>query len=158
MFRHSFGYPKRTIFIFFLGGLFVGRYLMIAAGMVCFAAGFIGVFVPVLPTTPLLLLATFLFAKSSPRLHAWIGKTKVYQSYVVPFKENGGITLPKKLHILGASYTVMAISALLVQKPLVWGILLAVAIFLFWLMLVRIPTINTESIRTSRPAEKADWE
>ncbi|MDO4443799.1 MAG: DUF454 family protein, partial [Slackia sp.] len=86
--------------------------------------------------------ATFLFAKSSPRCQARIEKTKVYRSYVVPFKEQGGITFKRKLHILGLSFTVMGISAFMVQKPLVWGILAAVALFLLWLMGWRIPTVG----------------
>lgn len=97
---------------------------------------------PVLPTTPLLLLATFLFAKSSSRCHAWIVQTKIYQLYVQPFKDRGGIPFRRKIHILVMSYTLMAISAILVQKPLVWAILACVALFLLWLMCVRIPTVE----------------
>lgn len=115
--------------------------LFICAWIAC-ALGFLGVVVPVLPTTPLLLLATFLFAKSSPRCQAWIEKTQVYRSYVIPFKEQGGIPFKRKLHILGLSYTVMGISAFMVQKPFVWAILAAVALFLLWLMCWRIPTVG----------------
>ena len=67
------------------------RYLMLAGAWTACIIGCIGVFVPVLPTTPLLLLATFLFAKSSPRCHAWIISTRVYRTYVAAFKEAGGI-------------------------------------------------------------------
>ena len=129
------------------------RYLLLAAGFICFAIGFVGMFIPVLPTTPLLLLATFLFANSSPRMHAWIARTRAYQAYVVPFKQAGGITFKRKLHILGASFSVMGISAICVQKPLVWAILGAVALFLCWLMFVRIPTIDLEAIRTAQHTE-----
>ncbi|MEG2947973.1 MAG: DUF454 family protein, partial [Raoultibacter sp.] len=67
------------------------RILFQILAWIAFAIGVVGVFVPVLPTTPLLLLATFLFAQSSPRCHAWILSTKVYRRYVLPFKEAGGI-------------------------------------------------------------------
>lgn len=106
-----------------------------------FITGVVGIFVPVLPTTPLLLLATFLFAKSSPRYHAWIKSTSVYTKYVLPFKENGGIPLGQKLRILLVSFTVMGFSAWLVPKTYVWAILCAVALFLLYLMLIRIPTV-----------------
>ena len=96
--------------------------ILFACAWLAFAVGFLGVFIPVLPTTPLLLLATFLFANSSPRCHAWICKTKVYGAYVKPFKEQGGIPLKRKAHIIGVSFAVMGISAVLVQKPLVWGL------------------------------------
>ena len=44
--------------------------------------------------------------------------------------------------MLGISYAVMLVSAVLVRKPLVWAILAVMAVFLLWLMLVRIPTIE----------------
>ena len=52
--------------------------------------GAVGVVVPILPTTPLVLLASALFAKSSPRFDAWLRTTRLYKSYVVPFRETGG--------------------------------------------------------------------
>lgn len=120
------------------------RIFLLACAWISLALGCIGVFVPVLPTTPLVLLATFLFAKSSPRLHAWICGTRVYAAYVEPFQKRGGIPLRRKLHILGLSYAVMGISAFFVRKPLVWAILATVAAFLLWLMCVRIPTVEED--------------
>ena len=49
--------------------------------------------------------------------------TKAYRMYVVPFKESGGIPLGRKLGILGISYGVMGISAVLVRRWYVWAIL-----------------------------------
>lgn len=129
------------------------RYVLLACAWICFALGCIGVFVPVLPTTPLLLLATFLFAKSSPRLHEWICSTKVYKTYVVAFKQAGGIPLSTKVRILAVSFTLMGISAYLVQKPFVWAILGCVCVFLLWLMFIRIPTVKLEAVEDVRAAE-----
>lgn len=118
------------------------RPVLLACAWICCAVGFVGMVIPVLPTTPLVLLATFLFAKSSPRCHAWIRKTRMYRSYVAPFKEQGGIPFKRKLHILGVSFTVMGLSAILVPNPAVWAILGAVAVFLLWLMAWHIPTVG----------------
>lgn len=111
---------------------------------------------PVLPTTPFLLLATFLFAKSSPRLHAWIQSTKVYRAYVVPFKDAGGIDVGTKVRILVLSYAVMGISAYFVPRWYVWLILGAVALFLLYLMLVRIPTITKDEVILRRKQYEAE--
>lgn len=118
------------------------RPVLLACAWICCAVGFVGMVIPVLPTTPLVLLATFLFAKSSPRCHAWIRKTRMYRSYVAPFREQGSIPFKRKLHILGASFTVMGLSAILAPNPAVWAILGAVAVFLLWLMAWRIPTVG----------------
>lgn len=120
------------------------------------ALGAIGVFVPVLPTTPLVLLSAFLFAKSSPRCHAWLCRTRIYRAYVLPFLEQGGIPFKRKIHILGISFTVMGISAYLVQKPLVWAILAAVSLFLLWLMCIRIPTVGNAPVSANPKAAREE--
>lgn len=132
------------------------RYLMLVGAWTACVVGCIGVFVPVLPTTPLLLLATFLFAKSSPRCHAWIVSTKVYRTYVAAFKEAGGIPLSAKARILTVSLALMGLSAWVVQKPLVWAILGCVTLFLLYLMFVRIPTISPERVQRARCVEEAE--
>ena len=128
------------------------RTIYLVCGAVACALGLIGIVVPVLPTTPLLLLAAFLFSRSSERLNTWLMGTKAYRVYVVPFKESGGIPLGRKLGILGISYGVMGISAVLVRRWYVWAILGAVAVFLLWLMLVRIPTISKEEDNRAKAA------
>lgn len=118
------------------------RILLLGVAWLCFGLAVIGIFIPVLPTTPLLLLATFLFAKCSPRCHRFITSSKVYKRYVVPFKEAGGIPVKTKVRMLAISYAVLLISAVLVQKPLVWAILACVAIFLLYLVCIHIPTVE----------------
>ena len=133
----------------------IARYLMLGAAWLCFGLGCIGVFVPVLPTTPLLLLATFLFARSSERCHRWICSTKVYKEYVAVFKEAGGIPVAAKVRILAVSYAVLLVSAVLVQRVQVWAILGCVAVFLLWLMVFRIPTITPEKVQETRDGRDA---
>ncbi len=117
--------------------------LFVIAWISC-ALGLTGVFIPVLPTTPLLLLATFLFAKTSPKAHAWITSTKTYRMYVVAFQDAGGMSLSAKVRMIALSYTVLGISAWLVRIPLVWFVLAVVAVFLLYLVALRIPTISRE--------------
>ena len=132
------------------------RTLMMGAAWACFAAGCVGVVVPVLPTTPLILLATFLFAKSSPRCHRWICSSKVYRAYVVPFRQAGGMPVAVKARVIVVSWAVMVLSALLVQKPLVWGILACCALIVLYAVGFRVPTIDAAAVERVRVAEDAE--
>lgn len=122
------------------------RICLLALAWIACVLGFVGIVIPVLPTTPLLLLATFLFAKASPRCQAWIVRTRAYQAYVIPFKEAGGITVRAKVRILVVSYVIMGASAFFVRKPLVWAILGCVAAFLLWLVVFHLPTLGRDGV------------
>lgn len=58
------------------------RWLMIALGWLALALGLIGIFVPLLPTTPFVLLAAFFFSKGSERLHRWLLQHRRFGRYV----------------------------------------------------------------------------
>ncbi|MCY7296158.1 YbaN family protein [Alteromonas sp. a30] len=58
-------------------------YLLTAAGLLSLALGIIGMFLPVLPTTPFVLLAAGCFAKSSPRLHLWLRNSSLFGNILV---------------------------------------------------------------------------
>ena len=134
----------------------VTRYILLALAWICFFTGCVGVVVPLLPTTPLILLATILFARSSPRCYDYIQSTRVYKTYVVAFREAGGITLSAKIRMLAVSYTVMGISAFLAAKPIVWCILGTMALFLFWLMIIHIPTLKSKEPEQSSIANQPE--
>lgn len=70
-------------------------YLMI--GHVCLILGIIGAFLPILPTTPFLLLAAFLYSKSSTRLHQWIISHKYLGPPLVDWQERGVIGMKAKI-------------------------------------------------------------
>lgn len=128
------------------------RILCGVAGVICAALGIVGMFLPVLPTTPFLLLATFLFARSSSRLNEWLISTRAYRNYVVPFKTNQGIPATTKTRILATSFFVIGISAFAVKDIpvwnfVVWFILELVVLWLLYLMCIRIPTLGATSPR-----------
>ena len=73
------------------------KVVLIVVGTISLLLGIIGVFLPVLPTTPLLLLTSYCYIKSSDRLSEKFMKTKIYDKYVRNFHEKGGMTLKGKL-------------------------------------------------------------
>lgn len=126
------------------------RALLVAAGCLSFAAGIAGIAIPVLPTTPLLILATFLFAKSSPSLHRRVVSSRPYRLYVAPFREAGGMTVADKAKALALTYAVMGLSAYLVQKPTVWAILACCALIVLYVIGIHVPTISREASALAR--------
>ena len=67
--------------------------LFVAAGSVCLALAVLGVFLPLLPTTPFLLLASACYVRSSERLHGWLMGNRLHGGYIRNFKERRGIPL-----------------------------------------------------------------
>lgn len=67
------------------------KYWYFAGGTVSLTLGMIGVFVPLLPTTPFLLLASFCYYRSSDRMHGWLNNHPLLGQYIKNYLEHGGI-------------------------------------------------------------------
>jgi len=107
------------------------RGLLIVAGIVAVGLGIVGVFVPVMPTTPFLLLAAACFVRSSNRLHHWLLGNRVFGDYIRRYREGSGIPLASKVVTLALLWGTLAASALLAVPSRLWWVrllLLAVGI------------------------------
>ena len=60
----------------------IKKYLLIAIGSIALILGIIGVFLPILPTTPFLLLSSFCYIQSSKRLYTWLIHHKIFGAYI----------------------------------------------------------------------------
>ena len=69
----------------------------IIIGSLSLILGITGIFLPVLPTTPFLLLSAALFARSSDRLYLWLINHKIFGEYIRNFREDKAITLQVKI-------------------------------------------------------------
>ena len=107
----------------------VTRALLMAAGSLLVALGAVGIFVPLLPTTPFLLLAAYCFLRSSERLHAWLLSNRLLGSYIRGYQDGSGIPLVAKAATLALLWATIAVSAVLfVDALLVRVVLLVVAV------------------------------
>ncbi len=77
------------------------RHILFAAGCVCVGLGVVGIVVPVLPTTPFLLLAAACFLRSSPRLHKWLLNSPLLGGYIRHYRDGTGIPPRSKLTAIG---------------------------------------------------------
>ncbi len=119
--------------------------LYVGSGLLMVGLGAAGIVLPLLPTTPFLLLAAFLFARSSRRLHDWLLNHPQLGPYIHAFRDKTGLTRSQKWRI-GTSFTiVMGVSFYFAPIPTVKWLL--VAIWAFWIvMLLRMRTAPTASV------------
>jgi uncharacterized membrane protein YbaN (DUF454 family) len=104
------------------------RQLLLAAGTLSLAIGIVGIFVPILPTTPFLLLAAGCYLRSSRRFYNWLMGNRFFGNYIRNYIEGRGIPVKVKLFIIILLWVTIGISIWLVAKPLVTVILLIVAV------------------------------
>lgn len=67
------------------------KYLWAGLGLICVGLAIIGIFLPLLPSVPFLLLAALLFARSSSRLHAWILSHRTFGPIIEDWSRSGAI-------------------------------------------------------------------
>jgi len=116
------------------------RGLLIAAGTFFVGLGVLGVFLPLLPTTPFLLLAAACYAKSSKRFYHWLLNNRWFGNYIKNYQEKKGVPLKVKLSSISLLWITILFSAVfVVDIPLVRIILILIAACV---------TIHILSIRT----------
>lgn len=89
------------------------RIVLILVGLVSLALGTIGVFLPLLPTTPFVLLSAFAFANSSERLHQWLLDHDVFGPLIANWRDHGAISRRTKIVSLVSMVAIIALSLLL---------------------------------------------
>ena len=122
----------------------VKKGIYICIGLVAFALGAIGVILPILPTTPFLLLASFCFAKGSERFNTWFINTKVYKKHLESFVKERAMTLKQKVILLAFADTMLAFPLILVDVLAMRIIIILLMVFKFYYFIFRIKTISAE--------------
>ena len=118
------------------------RSLLLAGGLLSTALGVLGIFLPLLPTVPLLLLAAACFARSSPQCYAWLLDHPRLGPMFSDYLDGNGIPLRAKVWAILVLWTSLSLSTLLLAPILpVKLTLLAVAIGVT-IYLLRLPTRN----------------
>jgi len=105
------------------------RIPLIIAGTFFVGLGIVGIFVPVLPTTPFLLLAAACYARSSQRFYSWLLNNKWYGNYIRNYLQRRGVPLKVKILTVTLLWiTIGASVAFAVQTLVVRLILVLIAI------------------------------
>lgn len=122
------------------------RALLLAVGLLSTALAVVGLFVPLLPTVPFLLLAAACFARSSERVHRWLLGHAQLGPILAGFLDDQGIPRKVKLRAIALIWLTISPTALwLVPHPWLKGLLFAIALavsFYLW----RLPERSEEAL------------
>lgn len=120
----------------------ITKILLIVAGTISLALGTIGIVLPILPTTPFLLLSAACYCRSSDRLYHWLLKNKLFGEYIKNYRAGKGIPLKTKIVALTVLWATIVYSAFFFIKILeIQLILLAVAVAVS-VHILRLPTFK----------------
>lgn len=119
------------------------RTLLIFLGTLCVVLGVLGIFLPVLPTTPFLLLAAICYARSSKRFYHWLMTNRWCGTYIRNYREGRGIPLKHKVLTISLLWLTIVSTAWL-------------AVSAWWLRLIMLGiavgvTIHLVKIKTYKP-------
>lgn len=124
----------------------IGSVICIILAYISLGIGVIGIILPLLPTTPFLLLAAFLFAKGSKRFHTWFIQTKLYKRYIEDVMVRKTMTLKSKISVLASVTIIFTIG--FIFSP-IWhakAFIVVVAIFHYVYFLFGIKTTSNEKV------------
>jgi uncharacterized membrane protein YbaN (DUF454 family) len=102
------------------------RAVLLVLGTLFLATGTVGIFLPLLPTTPFFLLAAACYARSSRRFYNWLLYNRLFGSYIRNYREGKGIALRVKVITMALLWGTITYSAFFVVDALYWQIILLV--------------------------------
>jgi len=98
----------------------IKKIIFIVVGCICLALGTVGVFLPILPTTPFYLITLYCFARSSNRLEDCFKGTKLYKKHLESFVEKRGMLPQTKASILITVTLLMGLGILFMARKGIW--------------------------------------
>lgn len=105
------------------------RYLYLLSGFLLVGIGVIGIFLPILPTTIFLILASACFVKSSPKANEWLRNHKILGAYIKNYQDKSGLTIKAKVFNVALLWIMILSSAYFFTEELfIKLLLLAIAI------------------------------
>lgn len=117
------------------------KFLYIIIGFIALGLGVLGLVLPVLPTTPLLLLASYCFVKGSERFETWFKGTTLYKRHLETFVKERAMTLKQKLTILIFADVMIAIPFFILDSFLIRLMLVLIVFYKYYYFIYKIKTV-----------------
>ena len=128
----------------------IKKLVFIALGSVSLSLGVIGLFLPILPTTPFLLFSSYCFLRSSEKLHRWLLSRKILGRYIYNYITYRAISLSAKIVSITFLWITLAISIFLINNWIIRAVLLFIG------FAVTIHLLMLRTIEKSKTSEKID--
>ena len=109
------------------------------AGTTCLVLGAVGIVLPILPTTPFLLLALACYLRSSERMTHWMLNNKYFGKYIRNYRAGKGIPLKTKIIAITTLWITISISSIIILNLWIALVLFTIAVAVT-IHLVRLPT------------------
>jgi uncharacterized membrane protein YbaN (DUF454 family) len=119
---------------------------LIITGTFSLGLGIIGIFIPLLPTTPFLLLAAYCYFRSSKKLYNWLVSNKLFGSYIRNYYEGLGIPLKVKLLSISFLWLTIGFSTYFIVNLLILRIILILIAIGVTIHILTIKTLKEERI------------
>jgi uncharacterized membrane protein YbaN (DUF454 family) len=116
------------------------RLFFVVAGTISLVLGAIGIVLPVLPTTPFLLLALACYCRSSERMTQWMLNNKYFGNYLRNYKEGKGLSLKTKLFAITVLWVTIGYSAFFIIPILFGQLILFIIATAVSLHIIRLPS------------------
>ncbi|WP_449538756.1 YbaN family protein [Ferdinandcohnia sp. Marseille-Q9671] len=130
----------------------ITKFLFIVLGFIFLGLGVVGIVLPIIPTTPLLLLASFFFVKGSERFDHWFKGTKLYKKHLEGFVKRREMTLKQKLTILLTADAMIAIPFFILDGIPIKVMLLVIVIYKYYYFITKIKTVSPEEYHVNEQA------
>lgn len=121
------------------------RIFWTVTGFISAGLGAVGVLLPILPTTPFLLLAMYAFARSSEKMNRWFLETKLYKKHLAGIASGQGMTLKSKMTVILTVTLLMGAGFIMMHKAPVGRMILA-AVWLFHLIYIAVFIKNKTAV------------
>lgn len=120
----------------------LSRWVLIVSGTLSLGIGIIGIFLPLLPTTPFILLAASCYARSSKRLYNWLLNNRWFGNYIKNYQEGKGVPFKVKILSISFLWIVIGYSVFFVVSILLVRIVLFLIAIGVTIHILSIKTIN----------------
>lgn len=122
------------------------KVVLIIVGTISLAIGIVGIFLPILPTTPFLLLSAACYAAGSEKFYVWLINNRIFGNYIRNYREGKGIDLKLKILSIASMWIAIGYSAYYVVPFLAGKLALIVIVIGVTAHILTIPTLKSVGI------------